>query len=216
MFGTVSPFDHLVPSLGTALGASGDRPDALANLMGIIVNDGMRQPTVDIDRLAFGDGTPYQTDFAAHPVPRRVLNPLVAEIVRRALLGVVQNGTAKPLDGTYDAPNGSPLSVGGKTGSGDNRYHVFGPGGYARGERVVDRTATFVFFLGDKFFGTVVAYVPGIQAANFHFTSALAVKLLKVLQPQLNPLLKGPVAARSSMAFVRDKGAKLSETIINE
>jgi len=210
------PFDHLVPSLGTALGASGDRPDALANLMGIIVNDGVRQPTVDIDRLAFGDGTPYQTDFATRPVPRRVLNPLVAETVRRALLGVVQNGTAKPLDGTYDAPNGSPLSVGGKTGSGDNRYHVFGPGGYARGERVVDRTATFVFFLGDKFFGTVVAYVPGIQAAKFHFTSALAVKLLKVLQPQLNPLLKGPVAARSSMAFVRDKGAKLSETIINE
>ena len=33
------PFGHLVPSLGTAIGASGDRPDALAELMGILLND---------------------------------------------------------------------------------------------------------------------------------------------------------------------------------
>ena len=60
------PFDHLVPSLGTAIGASGDRPDALANLMGIILNGGVQVPTVDLDRLNFADGTPYQTDFASH------------------------------------------------------------------------------------------------------------------------------------------------------
>ncbi len=36
------PFDHLVPSYATALGSSGDRPAALAELMGIIVNDGVR------------------------------------------------------------------------------------------------------------------------------------------------------------------------------
>ncbi len=38
------PFGHLVPSLATALGSSGDRPAALAELMGIIVNDGLRLP----------------------------------------------------------------------------------------------------------------------------------------------------------------------------
>ena len=32
---------HLVPSYGTAIGSSGDRPDALADLMGIILNDGV-------------------------------------------------------------------------------------------------------------------------------------------------------------------------------
>ena len=47
------PFDHLVPSLGTTLGASGDRPDALATLMGIILNGGVKLPTVDFDTPRF-------------------------------------------------------------------------------------------------------------------------------------------------------------------
>jgi len=38
------PFGHLVPSLATALGSSGDRPAALAELMGIIVNGGCARP----------------------------------------------------------------------------------------------------------------------------------------------------------------------------
>ncbi len=46
-------FDHLVPSLGTALGSSGDRPAALAELMGIIQNDGIKLPTIRIDSLHF-------------------------------------------------------------------------------------------------------------------------------------------------------------------
>ena len=57
---------------------------------------------------------------------------------------------------------------------------------------MVDRTATFVFFLGDRFFGTITAYVPGAIAANYHFTSAIAVQLLKAIQPQLEPLLRSP------------------------
>jgi hypothetical protein len=57
---------------------------------------------------------------------------------------------------------------------------------------VVDRTATFVFFLGDRFFGTITAYVPGAIAGNYHFTSAIAVQLLKAIEPQLEPLLRSP------------------------
>jgi hypothetical protein len=57
-------------------------------------------------------------------------------------------------------------------------------------QRVVDRTATFVFFLGDRFFGTITAYVPGTIAGTYHFTSALAVQLLRALEPQLDPLLE--------------------------
>jgi membrane peptidoglycan carboxypeptidase len=189
------PFDHLVPSLGTTIGASGDRPDALAALIGIILNDGVRQPTVDFDRLNFADGTPYQTDFTTKPDPERVLDPAVADTERQALMGVVQNGTAKLLAGTYIMANGKPMPLGGKTGSGDNRYHIYGPGGALRGERVVDRTATFVFFLGDRFFGTVTAYVPGPRAAGFSFTSAMAAQLLEALQPELAPLLGVPVRA---------------------
>jgi membrane peptidoglycan carboxypeptidase len=183
------PFDHLVPSLGTAIGASGDRPDALANLMGIILNGGVQLPTVNLDRLNFADGTPYQTDFAAKPNPQRVLNPAVVATVRQALLGVVHNGTASAVSGAYQAPDGRLLLVGGKTGSGDNRYHIYGPGGVPLGERVVDRTATFVFFIGNRFYGTVTAYVPGPPAGNFTFDSAMSVQLLKALKPQLDPLL---------------------------
>ena len=61
------PFAHLVPSDGTAIGSSGDRPDALADLMGIIVNDGVRLPTVSLQRLDFAVGTPYETDLRWRP-----------------------------------------------------------------------------------------------------------------------------------------------------
>jgi membrane peptidoglycan carboxypeptidase len=195
------PFDRLVPSLGTAIGASGDRPDALADLIGIIINDGIRQPTVDLDRLDFADGTPYQTDFVPQPVPQRVLNPLVAQTVQQALIGVVRSGTGVAVRGGYRAANGDPLQIGGKTGTGDNRYHIYGRGGYLRGERVVDRTATFAFFLGDRFFGTVTAYVQGRRAIAFNFSSTLAVELLRALQPQLEPLLQAtPTVPRPELS----------------
>jgi membrane peptidoglycan carboxypeptidase len=187
------PFGHLVPALGTAIGSSGDRPDALADLMGIILNDGVRTPSVDLERLHFAAGTPYDTEMVAEAKPERVLAPEVAEAVRQALTGVVAEGTARRLSGVYHSPNGALLPVGGKTGTGDNRFDRFGAGGQLISQRVVDRTATFVFFLGDRFFGTITAYVPGSLAASYHFTSALAVQLLKALQPQLEPLLSSPI-----------------------
>lgn len=194
------PFDRLVPSLGTVLGASGDRPDALATLIGIIVNGGVRQPTIDLERLDFAAGTPYETDLAAAPEPQRVLDPAVARTVRQALLSVVARGTGTAVRGVYRTADGSPLAVGGKTGTGDNRLDHFGSGGRIIGQRVVDRTATFVFFLGDRFFGTITAYVPGAVAARYDFTSALAVHLLTAIQPQLEPLLRAPAPAAPAAA----------------
>jgi len=189
------PFGHLVASLGTAIGASGDRPDALAELMGIIMNDGVRQPTVSIERLRFAEGTPYETTLKRSAESERVMSPEVAQVARRALTGVVAEGTARRLVGTYKAADGTDLPVGGKTGTGDNRYHHFAAGGGITGSHVVDRTGTFVFFLGDRFYGTVTAYVPGPEAARFSFTSGLAVQLLKVLEPELRPLIDSPPAS---------------------
>ena len=37
----------------------------------------------------------------------------------------------------------------------------------------------------------MTAYVDGPDADRFDFTSALAVQLLKVLEPELRPLIKG-------------------------
>ena len=57
------PFAFLVPSLATAIGSSGDRPEALAHLMGIIMNDGVELPTVKIEKLSFAAETPYETEL---------------------------------------------------------------------------------------------------------------------------------------------------------
>ena len=53
--------------------------------------------------------------------------------------------------------------------------------------RKVNRTATFVFVIGDRFFGTLTAYVHEPYAAHYDFTSALSVQLLKSLAPALQP-----------------------------
>lgn len=92
------------------------------------------------------------------------------------------------------------LPVGGKTGTGDNRFDRFGVGGRLISQRVVDRTATFVLFLGDRFFGTVTAYVPDTIAGNYQFTSAIAVQLLKAIEPELQPLLNSPISAAPAKA----------------
>jgi hypothetical protein len=109
------------------------------------------------------------------------------------MLAVVTEGTAKRVRGAFRDADGSPMPVGGKTGTGDNRFDTFGAGGRLIGQRVVDRTATFVFFLGDRFFGTITAYVPGAVAIRYDFTSALAVQLLKAIEPQLRPLIQSRV-----------------------
>ncbi|HJZ16890.1 MAG TPA: hypothetical protein VJ251_15720, partial [Stellaceae bacterium] len=183
----------------SAIGSSGDRPDALADLMGIILNDGVRQPNVDLQRLHFAADTPYETEMTLKPQPQRVMAPEIAKTLRPALMGVVMEGTATRLRGAYHAPNGTLLPVGGKTGTGDNRLDRFGRGGRLISQRVVDRTATFVFFLGDRFFGTITAYVPGTIAGTYHFTSALAVQLLNALEPQLDPLLEEPAGEAAPM-----------------
>ncbi|HEX4585803.1 MAG TPA: transglycosylase domain-containing protein [Burkholderiaceae bacterium] len=193
------PFNHLVPSLATAIGSSGDRPEALSTLMGIILNGGVKQPTTDLERLHFAAGTPYDTEMAYRPeAPERVFSEEVAATLRRALAGVVDQGTATRVRGVYVDAHGKALPIGGKTGTGDNRFESFGPGHRLIEARPVDRTATFVFFLGDRLYGTVTAYVSGPEAGSNHFTSALAVSLLKALAPALQPLLE-PDADRSTV-----------------
>ncbi len=180
-----------MPSLATAIGSSGDRPDSLAELMGIIANDGQRQPAVDIDSLQFAAGTPYETSL--RPIPaeaRRVMAPEVAATLRHALQGVVERGTAQRLKGGYQAADGSPIPLAGKTGTGDNRFDSFGAGRRLIASRVVNRSATFAFLIGDRYFGIVTIYVPGPQAAEFHFTSALAVQLVRALAPAFGPLVE--------------------------
>ncbi len=185
------PFDHLVPSLATAIGSSGDRPAALAELMGIILNDGIRQPTVRIDGLHFAAGTPYEAQLSTNPDQgKRVLSSEVAAALRSALAQVVAKGTARRLNGSFTLDDGSAMTLGGKTGTGDNRIESVGAGGRILSSRSLNRTATFVFYLGDNHFGTLTAFVPGRAAEGFRFTSALPVQVLKGMAPTLQPYLR--------------------------
>jgi hypothetical protein len=102
---------------------------------------------------------------------------------------VVANGTAARLNGVYKDANGHPLAVGGKTGTGDHRKEKWGVGGQLIESKFISRAATFSFFLGDRFFGVITAYVAGDNAESYHFTSSLPVQILKFLQPTLTPLL---------------------------
>jgi membrane peptidoglycan carboxypeptidase len=186
------PFEHLVPSLATAIGSSADRPAALAELMGIIINDGLRRPTVRIDQLHFAAATPYETVLERRLQDgQQVLPREIAEVVRRALLRVVDSGTARRVAGIYRDAGERPLAVGGKTGTGDHRFLIVGAGGAIKSSRVVNRAATFAFYLGDRFYGVATAFVPGAKAAAYDFTSALPVQILKQLQPTLRPLIAG-------------------------
>jgi membrane peptidoglycan carboxypeptidase len=181
------PFGHLVPSLATALGSSGDRPAALAELMGIIVNGGVRRSTLRIADLRFAQGTPWET--ALRPTPtegERVMAPEVAQALKKALSEVVEAGTARRLSGSFQSASGEDLSPGGKTGTGDNRVVVNRRGGVA-----LNRTATFVFYLGPRHFGSVTAYVIGPDAAGYRFTSGLPVQILRSMAPVLMPHLDG-------------------------
>ena len=186
------PFDSLVPSYASALGASADRPAALAELMGILVNEGVRKPNIRIQSLHFATTTPYETRLQYRAAKaQQVLAPEVAQAVLAAIRRVVQSGTAQRVKQAFVRPDGSVIAVGGKTGTGDQRFDTFGAGGRLIASRVVNRSATFVFNIDQRFFGTLIAYVPGAQAAAYDFTSGLPVQLLKVLAPKLMPLING-------------------------
>lgn len=187
------PFPSLVPSYATALGSSGDTPAALAELAGIVLNGGERQPAIRLEQLHFGANTPFDTSLHRRTAAaERVLPVEVAAVAHAGMLGVVSQGTARMA---WDAvkQDGAVVPVGGKTGTGDNRYQTFSSPGVLSNSRAVNRTATFVFTIGERFFGTVVAYVPGDLASGQRFTSALPVQVFRTLIPGLEPVLHAPV-----------------------
>ena len=190
------PFDTLVPSYATAIGSSGDRPAALAELMGILVNDGRRLPVTMVNTLQFAAGSPYEVTLKKQAAAgEQVLPPEVAATLRKALALVVSDGTARRLRGTLDEPGQAPLVIGGKTGTGDNRLNTYTRGGGLLASKVTSRTATFVFYLGPRHFGTLTAFVLGPEAGSYKFTSALPTQILKHMAPLLKPTLSGVSAS---------------------
>ena len=209
------PFASLVPSYATAIGSSADRPAALAELVGILLNDGVRYPTRRIMRLRFAPGTPYETSVVPGATKgERVLASEVAAVVRRALAETVVHGTAQRAAGALRTANGTPLAIGGKTGTGDHRQKVYGANGRLLEERAANRTATFVYFIGERFYGTLTAHVAGPKAAGYGFTSSLPVQLFRLLAPSIlsliepaHPVAQSPWQAAKSDSAVHSPGS---------
>ncbi|KAF0101796.1 MAG: glycosyl transferase family protein [bacterium] len=201
------PFGTLVPSYATAIGSSADRPAALAEMMGVILNDGVKLQPVTLTRVEFAAGTPYHSVLKREqPEATRIFSAEVAGVVRRALVDVVQEGTARRLRGAYPLGGGEFLIIGGKTGTGDHRYEVYSASGQVLESKVMNRTATFAFFLGERFFGVMTVFVPGEAAADYGFTSGIAVQIMKNIEPALRGLVLGsevlePTWEETLMAF---------------
>jgi membrane peptidoglycan carboxypeptidase len=180
------PFKSLVPTYATAIGSSSDRPTALAELVGILVNDGVRRPTTTLTKIHFASNTPYETILEKQQNKgERLLAPEIARTMRKVMAEVVEQGTARRLNGAFKLADGTVLTVGGKTGSGDNRFETFNRSGGVISSRATNRTATFVFYIGERYFGVITAFVQGQEAGIFHFTSSLPVTLLKILAPSI-------------------------------
>lgn len=209
------PFGSLVPSYATAIGSSADRPAALAELMGVITNGGVKLPPVTLTRLEFAANTPYHTTLKRRlPTGERIFAKEISALVREALANVVQEGTARRLRGTFLNDEGVPLTIGGKTGTGDHRFEVYAANGTMVESKVMNRTATFAFYFGSRFFGVMTAFVPGEAASEYDFTSALAVQIVKDMEPLLKPLvltregaLPAPVQAESTVPAVQAERA---------
>ncbi|WP_025596864.1 transglycosylase domain-containing protein [Burkholderia sp. WSM2230] len=198
------PFATLTPSYAAAIGASGDRPAALAQLIGLIANDGNKVPTESLTQLDFAKDTPYETHFRRAAVaPQQQLAPEIAATVKGMLRDVVTGGTARRLAPGMTFPDGRTLQVYGKTGTGDQRFNVFAKGARLIESRKVNRSATFVFAFGDRFYGTLTAWVHEPYAARYEFTSALSVQLLKSMAPALQPLLDSVPAKTASVAATK-------------
>jgi len=184
------PFERLVPSYATAIGVSGDSPEALAELMGIILSRGIRYPHTAIEELRFAQSTPMETVLRQRSgAGQQVLSADVTAVVREELLRVVEGGTARRSCCGFMQANGSVVPIGGKTGTGDNRIKSYDQNGRLVDSEVLNRTAVFSFIIGDRFFGTVFVFVRGKHAAGYEFTSSLPVQIFKDLEPTLKPLL---------------------------
>lgn len=196
------PFNTLVPSLATAIGSSGDRPEALAQLMGILLNDGKRMQSVRILRLRFAAGTPYETAMEPEGSEEtRVIPQAVARAILPVLAGVVRTGSAARLSGALKVENRT-LLVGGKTGSGDNRIETVGRWGQKTSSRSIDRTAVFVFYIENRYFGVITAFVPGKDADAYGFTSSLPVAILKLMSRDIEALWRpSPTLASKDLAL---------------
>jgi membrane peptidoglycan carboxypeptidase len=202
---------QLVPSLATSLGTSADQPAALAELMGIIMNGGMRRLAHKVTKISMAKDSPYEITYIPEPAhDKRALSTEIAERGRKILFEIVAQGTAIRLKDGFTGKNGTYL-LGGKTGTGDNRVKKFGSGLVLKASKVLNRTATFMFVIDEFMCGTITTFVEGPSAGAYQFTSSLPVQIMKSMGPVLTPLLDEAKARWD--ARQKDSGSTLAKDV---
>jgi hypothetical protein len=71
-----------------------------------------------------------------------------------------------------------------------SRIEASARGGRLLSSRIVSRTAGFVFYVEDRWFGVITASVSAPQARGYTFTSSLPLAVLKLLAPTLNSAIR--------------------------
>ena len=187
------PFEDMVPSLASAIGASADRPSALSTLMGMIMAEGKRYPVSRIQEISLASGTPYALKLRRQQGQgEQVLDPEVARATRDVMELVVTRGTAVRARSLRDEYLFRDLV--GKTGTGDHTLeHVTASGRRVDGE-AVSRAGVFMFGFGERFFGVLTIYVEGQEAADYDFTSSMAAQVFTQIAPMLSDMVANPAA----------------------
>jgi hypothetical protein len=158
-----------------------------------------------VEALHFAEGTPYETHFEPRQGPgERVMPVEVAAALKGLMRAVVEGGTAVRVRDCLRDDGGKRIVIGGKTGSGDNRIERVDANGVKIGGRAINRTASFVFVIGDHHFGMITAFVDGEQAGDYTFTSSFALQEFKMLADDIQPLV-GSIEAVAARA--REAGA---------
>jgi hypothetical protein len=67
----------------------------------------------------------------------------------------------------------------------------------------MNRTAAFVFYVGDRYYGVITTSVPGREASSFSFTRALPVTVVKILAPAINARLKEDFYKQGNSPWLR-------------
>jgi hypothetical protein len=140
----------------------------------------------------------------------RVMDSAVAGALRGILVEAVAQGTARRAHEAIRDDTGKPIVVGGKTGTGDHKRRIGETAASEVISRQISRSGTFAFFIGDRFFGTVTAFVTGEQAGKFTFTSSLATQLFRSLAPALEPLVSEAPVSQPSVTVERAQAAPAS------
>jgi membrane peptidoglycan carboxypeptidase len=184
------PFNAMVPSLASALGSSADTPSASSELIGIIINNGKRTPITSFSEIRLAEDTPYEQHFEQQKSSsEQVIAPEVAAIALKTIQGVVEHGTARGAYNSVKLSDGRVLTVGGKTGTGDNEKRVRNNETGKLETVKKDRTAIFIFSIGEHHFGAITASVLNEKADDHGFTSSMATAVFRRVAPLLTEVL---------------------------